>query len=434
MKLQKHSDDCWPQSRASAWFARPARWPMEPAGAAKDVALRPGGVLGWAGDRSARRGPSRLGRFDSARRTRSGPHHDRCERHFRRAGSARRPVSNHDARRSELLPLVGRRHGAAGGDRRGRGRDGPGSGPRPMGSAGHSYGGRWLDWVRSHPYITAGIVAAAIATPLAIAATMTTTTVRTARLDHCHRLAARDAVPALPSQFAIAPRTRGAFLLRLARPMGWQRRTIALSSHPPATTIRGPFLSSVLTGEMHMVASRTWGRVLAALAIVGFVPAGRSRRPPKTPRRLERPVIRDVELAYGGLLVGRLLDANGQPLGNARRVGTLGRQNAGRDADRCRRRVRRVESSRRRASDHHDRQRASLPPVGQRHRPAAAPQVDRRGVRRATWSAANTARRRETACGKKAKVWATNPFIVGGVVAAAVAIPVALSDDDGPHS
>ena len=33
-----------------------------------------------------------------------------------------------------------------------------------------SYGGRWLDWVRSHPYITAGIVAAAIATPIAIAA------------------------------------------------------------------------------------------------------------------------------------------------------------------------------------------------------------------------------------------------------------------------
>jgi hypothetical protein len=35
---------------------------------------------------------------------------------------------------------------------------------------GASYGGRWLDWVRSHPYITAGIVAAAIATPIAIAA------------------------------------------------------------------------------------------------------------------------------------------------------------------------------------------------------------------------------------------------------------------------
>jgi len=32
------------------------------------------------------------------------------------------------------------------------------------------YGGRWLDWVRSHPYITAGIVAAAVATPLAVAA------------------------------------------------------------------------------------------------------------------------------------------------------------------------------------------------------------------------------------------------------------------------
>ena len=39
--------------------------------------------------------------------------------------------------------------------------------PTTMGA---SYGGRWLDWVRSHPYITAGIVAAAIATPLALAA------------------------------------------------------------------------------------------------------------------------------------------------------------------------------------------------------------------------------------------------------------------------
>jgi hypothetical protein len=35
---------------------------------------------------------------------------------------------------------------------------------------------------------------------------------------------------------------------------------------------------------------------------------------------------------------------------------------------------------------------------------------------------------------RKAKVWATNPFIVGGVVAAAVAIPVALHDNKGPHS
>jgi hypothetical protein len=40
--------------------------------------------------------------------------------------------------------------------------------PTTMGA---SYGGRWLDWVRSHPYITAGIVAAAIAVPIAVAAT-----------------------------------------------------------------------------------------------------------------------------------------------------------------------------------------------------------------------------------------------------------------------
>ena len=38
------------------------------------------------------------------------------------------------------------------------------------GQWGQQYGGGWLNWVRSHPYITAGIVAAAVATPLAIAA------------------------------------------------------------------------------------------------------------------------------------------------------------------------------------------------------------------------------------------------------------------------
>ena len=30
-------------------------------------------------------------------------------------------------------------------------------------------GGAWLNWVRSHPYITAGVVAAAVAVPLAVA-------------------------------------------------------------------------------------------------------------------------------------------------------------------------------------------------------------------------------------------------------------------------
>lgn len=34
---------------------------------------------------------------------------------------------------------------------------------------GGGYGSAWLNWVRSHPYITAGIVAAAIAVPIAVA-------------------------------------------------------------------------------------------------------------------------------------------------------------------------------------------------------------------------------------------------------------------------
>lgn len=38
------------------------------------------------------------------------------------------------------------------------------------GQSGAQFGGRWLGWVRSHPYITAGIVAAAVATPIVVAA------------------------------------------------------------------------------------------------------------------------------------------------------------------------------------------------------------------------------------------------------------------------
>lgn len=54
------------------------------------------------------------------------------------------------------------------GDNLVRGQWGPPTMGSPSWAAG--YGGRWLDWVRSHPYITAGVVAAAIAAPIAVAA------------------------------------------------------------------------------------------------------------------------------------------------------------------------------------------------------------------------------------------------------------------------
>lgn len=38
------------------------------------------------------------------------------------------------------------------------------------GQFGYSYGYGWLDWMRAHPYLTAGIVASAIAIPVALAA------------------------------------------------------------------------------------------------------------------------------------------------------------------------------------------------------------------------------------------------------------------------
>jgi hypothetical protein len=38
------------------------------------------------------------------------------------------------------------------------------------GSHGFGYGYGWLDWMRAHPYLTAGIIASAIAIPVALAA------------------------------------------------------------------------------------------------------------------------------------------------------------------------------------------------------------------------------------------------------------------------
>ena len=65
-----------------------------------------------------------------------------------------------------------------------------------------------------------------------------------------------------------------------------------------------------------MVASSRWGRTMAALASIGLcmpiVPASAKETAP-----LQAPIVRNVELGFGGLLVGRLLDANGRPLQDA---------------------------------------------------------------------------------------------------------------------
>lgn len=181
-----------------------------------------------------------------------------------------------------------------------------------------------------------------------------------------------------------------------------------------------------------MVAQSKWGCRLAATAILGMclpIPLGIAQE--SVPADTQ--VIRDVELGRGGLLIGRLLDANGRPLPEAE-VSVLsgGKLLAATrtDADgvfaasNLRGGVHEIATAdniqvcRLWASD-------TAPP----HAPKSIDVVSDRDVVRGQYGPPPGNRFL-----KKAKVWATNPFIVGGVVAAAVAIPVALSDNDGPHS
>lgn len=183
-----------------------------------------------------------------------------------------------------------------------------------------------------------------------------------------------------------------------------------------------------------MAASRPWGRVLAALAVVGsclpVVPAA-AETPAIAP--VARPIIRDVELGYGGLLVGRLLDANGRPLSGANVSIVAGESKLAEtrsDADGV------FAVSGLRGGVHQ----VVTPDTAQVCRlwtngtapPKTASSIEvvaTEDVVRGQYGPPPGNR-----MWKKAKVWATNPFVIGGVVAAAVAIPVALADDDGPHS
>jgi len=181
-----------------------------------------------------------------------------------------------------------------------------------------------------------------------------------------------------------------------------------------------------------MVASSRWGRTLSLLVGVGFcltiAPAMAQEALP-----IKAPVIRDVELEYGGLLVGRLLDANGQPQCNAEvSVLTAGKTLAATRTD--------SEGvfavSRLRGGVHEIRTAENVQVCRLWAHDTAPPRVPKSidvvssdDVVRGQYGPPPGNRML-----RKAKVWATNPFIVGGVVAAAVAIPVALSDNDGPHS
>lgn len=181
-----------------------------------------------------------------------------------------------------------------------------------------------------------------------------------------------------------------------------------------------------------MANSSTWRSVITALAITGLVlpitPAAAEQA-----SSVEKPAVRDVELAFGGLLVGRLSDANGRPLPNAPvSLLTAGKVLAATHTD-----DEGVFAVAKLRGGVHEIATAEGVEVCRLWAPGTAPPGAPQSV--------EVVAPGEVVRGqygpppgnrfiKKAKVWATNPFIVGGVVAAAVAIPVALSDDDGPHS
>jgi hypothetical protein len=182
-----------------------------------------------------------------------------------------------------------------------------------------------------------------------------------------------------------------------------------------------------------MANSNTWSRILAALAITGSIlpiaPASAKQDSPAA----AAPMVRDVELAYGGLLVGRLADANGRPLANAPvSVIADGKPLATMHTD-----AEGIFAVAKLRGGVHEIATADTVRVCRLWAPGTAPPGAPQSI--------EVVAPGEVVRGqygpppgnrfiKKAKVWATNPFIVGGVVAAAVAIPVALSDDDGPHS
>ena len=187
-----------------------------------------------------------------------------------------------------------------------------------------------------------------------------------------------------------------------------------------------------------MVALRKWARWSAGLAIAGFclplVPAAAQQTAGRAGHGTAPPaLVRDVELAYGGLLVGRMLDANGRPVASkdvsirtdnhtlastrtdAEGVFAVAKLHGGvheivTDDS--------VQICRLWAN-------GTAPP----RTPQSIDVVSGENVVRGQWGPPPGNHLIE-----KAKVWATNPLVIGGVVATAIALPIALSDNGGPHS
>jgi hypothetical protein len=197
-----------------------------------------------------------------------------------------------------------------------------------------------------------------------------------------------------------------------------------------ATNIRGRSFRSFR--RIEMVASSRWGRIMAALASIGLcmpiLPASAKETAP-----LKAPLVRDVELGFGGLLVGRLLDANGRPLQDAEvSILTGDKQLAATRTD-----AEGVFAVSNLRGGVHQITTADSVQLCRLWAPGTAPPQAAKSIDVISDSATIRGQYGPPPGNRllrKAKVWATNPFVVGGVVAAAVAIPVALSDNDGPSS
>ena len=187
-----------------------------------------------------------------------------------------------------------------------------------------------------------------------------------------------------------------------------------------------------------MDAYRKWSCALAALASVGLcltsAPAATMDAPkPLAARPIAPLLIRDVELAEGGVLVGRLLDADGRPMTNAAVSLLVGDDLVAQtrsDADG----IFAVASLRGGVHQIVTAEASQLCRLWAHGTapPRAAQSIDvvtSSDVVRGQWGGPP-----HHPFLRKAKHWATNPFVIGGVAAAAVAVPIALSDDDGPHS
>ena len=173
-------------------------------------------------------------------------------------------------------------------------------------------------------------------------------------------------------------------------------------------------------------------RALAVLAVIGMLmPVAPARARESAP--LPTHVVRDVELRDGGLLVGRIVDANGRPVVATEVTIISGEKplaSTRTDAEgvfavaQLRGGVHAITTS-----ENVQVCRLWAPGTAPPQAPQSIELVNDANVARGQYGPPPGNR-----FVRKAKVWATNPWIVGGVVAAAIAIPVALSDNDGPSS